>query len=449
MEQHSARLAKFFRVCQQYERIVSIVKKAKTHPASESALFLVCWVLSAWKVWACYKQMFLETVALFSVPMGETGMATIKDVAARAGVSTSTVFYALSGKRPVSDEVRARVAKAVRELNYTASALGQRLRRGRSHTIGMVCPWPSSTSDWLVMELLSATAETASHAHHTLSVFMRQLSNDQVLNLVRNRVVDGLLIMQIKRRDTRIEALRQTNYPFVLIGRTANTTDLTLVDFDYDTACFAALEHLVELGHQHIGFIAPPSENESELGATIGYMVHIRRGFERARTTFGKARPDVQIYRQPSGPTIEDGYHAAEALLETHPEITAIFASYGSTHVGALHALHGRHLRVPEDCSVVGISTAQGAAWTIPRLTSVDVPLAEMGHTAAQLLLRKLGGEAITSQIVMSARVTPRESTAPPPTSLRLSSNTIRQEPLPTPSPPTGSQRKVSRDRKA
>lgn len=346
-------------------------------------------------------------------------MSTIKDVAARAGVSPSTVFYALSGKRSVSAAVRQRVQQAVQDLEYTTSALGQRLRHGRSHTVGMLCPWPPTTSDWLAMDLISASAETASNAKHSLSMFMRDSSPKEVLELLRNRVVDGLLLMQIKRRDARVEALCQTEYPFVLIGRTADTTGLTLVDFDYDAACFAALEHLVQLGHERIGFISPPTETEHELGATIGYMVHLRRGFERARKTFEKSGLDVQVFRQPSGPTIEDGFHATEALLETHPEITAIFASYGSTHIGALHALHARHLRVPEDCSVVGITTAQGSAWTIPRLSSVDVPLSDMGHAAAQLLLRKLEGKTVNDQIVMQADVTQRESSAPPPSRAR------------------------------
>jgi DNA-binding LacI/PurR family transcriptional regulator len=330
-------------------------------------------------------------------------MSTIKDVATRAGVSQSTVFYALSGKRSVSQAVRQRVADAVSELNYTASALGQRLRRGRSHTIGMVCPWPYSTSDWLVMELISATAETVNKANHMLGFFMRQLNPEEVLELVQNQVADGLILMQIRRRDPRVEALRRTDYPFAIIGRTANLEGLAMVDFDYDQACYLAFEHLARLGHTNIGYIAPAGH------ADPGYLVHIHHGFVRARAAF-----DVTITPHECGPTIEDGFAATQALLETNPRITAIFASRGSTHIGAIHALHARKLRVPDDCSVIGISTPHGADWTIPRLTSVDVPLAKMGQIGAQLVLRKLAGETVTDQVLLPARVVVRDSTAPP-----------------------------------
>ena len=330
-------------------------------------------------------------------------MATIKDVALRAGVSQSTVFYALSGKRSVSQAVRDRVSEAVTELGYTASALGQRLRGGRSRTIGMVCPWPYSTSDWLVMELLSATAETVNQADHMLGFYMRQLEPVEILELVQNQVADGLILMQIRRKDPRVEALRHTDYPFAIIGRTADLTGLAMVDFDYEQASYLAFEHLVSLGHNNIGFIAPSGNDDP------GYLIHIHHGFERARAAF-----EVTISRFECGPTIEDGIAATSALLEDNPQITAFFAARGSTHIGVLHALHARNLRVPDDCSVIAISTAHAADWTIPRLTSVDVPLAQMGHLGAQLVLRKLAGELVTDQILLPASLTLRDSTAPP-----------------------------------
>ena len=95
------------------------------------------------------------------------------------------------------------------------------------------------------------------------------------------------------------------------------------------------------------------------------------------------------------------------------PQITAIVAS-GHTQVGVLRALYSQGRRVPDDCSVVGVTTAQIAEWTIPRLTSVDLPLREMSVMASELLLRKVGGETVTEQVLFPARLIDRESTAPP-----------------------------------
>jgi DNA-binding LacI/PurR family transcriptional regulator len=328
-------------------------------------------------------------------------MSNIKDVAARAGVSKSTVHYALNGKRPISETVRQRVMAAVTELDYTASTLAQRMREGRSYSIGMIAPqlptWDAST-----MEMLISTTVTASGADHTLGIFMQQ-TPEQVLQLLRNQLVDGLILIETTHNDPRIEALRNTKYPFVLIGRTQNLEGLTSVDFDFEEAVFLALENLVQLGHRRIGFIAP---HQTE----IENWYYIQRGFERARATY-TFEPTCVF--EGARLNVEDGFRVTEKLLETEPRITAIFAA-GHSHVGVMRALYSRNIRVPDDCSVIGITTAQVAEWTIPKLTSVDIPLFDMSQTATRLLLRKLGGEQISEQILVEAKLVSRESTAAP-----------------------------------
>jgi DNA-binding LacI/PurR family transcriptional regulator len=330
-------------------------------------------------------------------------MATIKDVAARAGVSQSTVHYALNGKRSISEAVRQRVMAAVAELDYTASTLGQRMREGRSYSIGLIAPHMPS-SDGSAMEMLVSTAATASQADHTLGIFMGQ-SPEQVLRLLRNQFVDGLILVETTHMDPRIEALRQTDYPFVMIGRTHNLEGLSTVDFDFEAATFAAFENLVKLGHRTIGFIGPYSTAD----LNVENWFFIQRGFERARATL-----DVEFVQERARLTAEEGFRATESLLEKNPGITAIFAP-GHAHHGVMRALYTRRMHVPEDCSVIGITTAGVAEWTVPKLTSVDIPLFEMGRIGASLLLRKLAGETVTDQILMPASVVVRESTAPPP----------------------------------
>ncbi|MBF6593925.1 MAG: LacI family DNA-binding transcriptional regulator [Thermaceae bacterium] len=334
-------------------------------------------------------------------------MATIKDVAARAGVSQSTVYYALSGKRPISQEVRQRIAAAVAELDYTASSLGQRMRAGRSYSIGMIAP-QLPTSDTAAMEMLVSTAETASQADYTLGIFMGQTPS-KVLRLLRNQFLDGLILVETTHVDARIEALRKTKYPFVMIGRTQNLEGLTTVDFDFEGAIFKAFEALVQLGHKTIGFVAPNATED----LNVENWFHIQRGFERARERYC-----FEAVVEKTRLTIEGGYTATEKLLETEPRITAIVAS-GNTFTGILRSLYSRRIRVPDECSLVGIATAQVAEWTIPKLTSVDIPLREMSKIATQLLLHKLAGKDIQEQIIMPAQLVVRETIAPPSAKLR------------------------------
>lgn len=353
-------------------------------------------------------------------------ISTIKDVAARAGVSQSTVHYALSGKRSISEAVRARVMTAVAELDYTASTLGQRMREGRSYSIGVIAP-PLVSSDGSAMEMLVSTAAAASAANHTLGIFMGQ-GPEQVLRLLRNQFVDGLILVETTHTDPRIEALRQTDYPFVMIGRTHDLTGLASVDFDFEAATFAAFENLVRLGHRTIGFIGPHSTAD----LNIENWFFIQRGFERARASL-----KAEFVEERTRLTAEEGFRATQALLEKHPGVTAIFVP-GYAHNGAMRALYTRRLHVPEDCSVIGITTAEVAEWTVPKLTSVDIPLFEMGRIGVNMLLRKLAGETVIDQILMPANLVVRESTAPPPA---RSTRTLE---------PKQSQglRKASRDRK-
>jgi DNA-binding LacI/PurR family transcriptional regulator len=325
-------------------------------------------------------------------------VATIKDVAERAGVSPSTVSYALSGKRPISEAARQRVTEAIAALDFTPSALGRGLRRGRSQTIGVVYPHPQF-SDTGGMEFFSAAASEVNLASYGLSLYSLPSTPRQVLDLFRNSVVDGLMLMEITRHDPRVEVLRATGFPFVLIGRCEDTSGLSLVDFDFELAAFLAVEHLVELGHRRIGWVDDPDRAQD-----LGYIQYLDRGYERAC-----AELDVTLVR--SGPA-PSGYAAAERLLNLAPDLSAVLAPCGSSQIGVLRALQHSGRRVPQDCSLVCITTEQLAEWSSPSLTSVDVPLAAMGRAGADLMLRRLAGDRQAEQLIMPAQLVVRESAA-------------------------------------
>jgi DNA-binding LacI/PurR family transcriptional regulator len=219
--------------------------------------------------------------------------------------------------------------------------------------------------------------------------------------------VDGVLLIETTHHDPRIEALRATPHPFVLIGRTGDMSGLTSVDFDFEEAFYLAFDHLARLGHRDIGFIVPYGALDDQGERKENWYATLR-GFQRAQHEHG-----LRVELEPAVLNIEDGHRAALRLTGRAPQITAIVAS-GHTQVGVLRALYSQGRRVPDDCSVIGLTTAQIAEWTIPRLTSVDLPLREMSVTATELLLRKVSGESVTEQVLLPARLVERESTAPP-----------------------------------
>jgi LacI family transcriptional regulator len=337
-------------------------------------------------------------------------VATIKDVAKHAGVSASTVSYALSGKRPISAAVKKRVEKAVLKLGYVRNLQAHNLRKGISHTIGMVHPLNYILSDGMGVDFIGSAAEVlenyAPENRYTLSLFTQPQEPDELVDAFRQRRIDGLILMHITRHDSRVEALRKTNFPFALIGRPEKMEGLSLVDFDAEQAAYLGIKHLAKLGHHTIAYLdLPVHEHDQDLS----YAHYLQRGLELARRECG-----VSLLRQESGRRNRDAYEATKALLERADDLSAIVVLAGTTQLGVLRALQDANKRVPEDCSVLCIGSVGVANWTTPRLTSLDMQLADMGRIAAELVLERIAGNTEAKQIIIPAKLTQRESTAPP-----------------------------------
>jgi DNA-binding LacI/PurR family transcriptional regulator len=333
-------------------------------------------------------------------------MPTIKDVAEHAGVSLASASYAFSGKRAVSEEVRRRVMAAAAALNYQPSALGRNLRKGRNHRIGLITSLPSELSGWRVMEMLSAAEEEASTHGYTLSFYRPSAKPSQALELAQNGQVDGLIVLQVRQQDERVELLRRSQIPFVMIGDTLNAENLSFVDLDAERATFRAFEHLAQLGHKHVGYLAPQRRGAVH---DLGRDLHIAQGYARA-----KGQLDLNILELEAGSALQEGHAATVRLLREHPEITAFFSPQSNNQYGLLQALYAQQIRVPRDCSVITFSNESAAESAVPPLTAVTLPLSEMGRLAARMLIGRLEHGGKGEQILLPPKLVVRESTAPP-----------------------------------
>lgn len=336
--------------------------------------------------------------------MIEKRMTTIKDVAEHAGVSRSTVSYVLSGKRPISAAVKGRVQAAIEELEYTPSSLGLNLRQGKSQTIGMVYP----LSD-VRLEFVQAAAAVIQD-RYTLSLLTHTEKAQGLLAAFKQRRIDGLILMEIRRHDNRVEGLRGTGYPFVLIGRPEDAEGLSFVDFDFEAAAYLAIEHLVKLGHTVIGYITYPRMKRD---LELGYLLQLERGYRRAQNEF-----DIKVVVQEADSSIDACALATAALVTDTPELSAIVAldvtAQVGVHMGVLRALHTLEKRVPEDLSIICFTPPAVAEWTIPKLTSVELPFAKMGRIGAELMLGRLADVTETEHHLLPARLVARESTKQP-----------------------------------
>jgi DNA-binding LacI/PurR family transcriptional regulator len=334
---------------------------------------------------------------------------TQADVAKLAGVSRTTVSYVLSNNASVSipEETRQRIRNAVEELGYTPHTQAQRLRSGKTNTITMLFPWDENCTQ-IELEFLTGAARAATEEEYFFNLITAPVSEETLLNLYRGRQTDGVILMQIRLRDWRVDLLREHAYPFVIIGSCEDNTGVSFVDIEYDKAIFKAFEHLVELGHREIGFLTFPAR--WYMDGNTG-PVQCMQGYEQARREFGITTAFREVAL-----SVDDMYQAMTELLNELPRMTGLVTSYSATLAGAYRALSGRGLRIPDDFSVVGIAGEASAGLMIPALTGFDSRNFERGYRAAEILLKTLQSDApVAEHVFLPFELIVRETTAPPP----------------------------------
>src|SRR5690554_1359046 len=333
---------------------------------------------------------------------------TQADVAKLAGVSRTTVSYVRSNNKSVSipEETRERIWKAAEELNYTPHTQAQRLRSGKAGTITMLYPW-DDVSTQIELEFLTGAARAATEEEYFFNLITAPISEQSLLNLYRGRQTDGLILMQVRLHDWRVELLRDNNYPFVLIGSCEDNTGLSFVDIDYETAIFAAFEHLKELGHQHIGLLTFPARWRHE-GNTA--PVQCIRAYERACREL-----DIIASVREVPYSVEGMYQGFDELLDELPHMTGLVVSYAVTLGGVYRAAFDHNLQIPDDLSIVGIAGEASAGLLVPALTGFDSQNFTRGYQAAKILLRMLQTDDFTpEQVYLPFELIVRDTTTHP-----------------------------------
>jgi len=344
--------------------------------------------------------------------------ATIKDVAAEAGVHPSTVSRVLtdhagSSIKPATREV---VLAAATRLGYRPSVLARGLRLRQTMTLGMLVPD-------ITNPFFSSIIKGAEHAARSrgYNVILCNSEDDPereavCLHQLREHQVDGLLIASSQMADDTIEELRADGYPFVLLNRaTHNAEDLAVV-VDNHTAAAEVIGYLAGLGHRRIGHVAGPLNTTTGIDRLAGYRAAVRE--------LGLA-DDVALVIEADSFSIEAGHSALERMLAGPAEPTALFAANDLIAIGMIQLLRETGIAVPGDLSVVGFNDIPLAGLLQPALTTVRVPQLDMGVTGARLLIDRLENRPIddvrltlpTELIVRSSAAPPVRRDNPPPTS--------------------------------
>ena len=337
----------------------------------------------------------------------------IGEIARRAGVSRSTVSYALSGKRPISPETRARIQAVIDELDYQPSATARALSSGETRTLGLVFPPATSHYTDMQLDFIGSLVEAAAGFGYDILLAASIGDGEQGLRrLVAERRVDGAVLMEIRLDDARVDYLSDSGFPFVTIGRTGKPERTRWVDMDYTALVRSCVQHLAQLGHRRIAFV-----NRSERLFRAGYESAHRSlsGFERACTEHGVAGTAYLC-----GDDAASGEDMAGRILAADPDTTALVTVNEAALAGLYRGLAAAGRKVPLDFSVTGIAASRWATALTPKLTAADVPAAEMGRAAVELLLELLATpDAPPRHVLLNPPVSLRASAGPAPTSDR------------------------------
>lgn len=305
-------------------------------------------------------------------------MATLSEVARRAGCTPATVSNVLRNRGRVGEQTRQRVLDAVKALGYQPHLAARALAEGRAPTIALMV---SSIANPFYPEFALAVERAARSSGQYLIICNTNedpLMGRAYLEQIAGTLSEGVLVMNANLDFADLHKTEARGAPVVLCmwERPHQPPGLPCVAVDFRLAGELAGQHLLELGHRHIGSI---------VGSKVS-GIHASRyaGFVDAVRAAGLDAPPERVLHAPD--TTQGGYRAARELLERDPQLTAIFATNDLPALGALHAAADLGLQVPGDLSVIGITDIQLAKESRPALTTVAVPTVEAAELAVSLL---------------------------------------------------------------
>lgn len=329
---------------------------------------------------------------------------TIRDVAELVGVHHTTVSRALNPtqRTRISADVVREVEKAAKKLGYLPNLAASSLRSNRSFAIGVLVP---DITNPIFPPIIRAIQDVAEEAGFTVIIANTDDNLDKearAFRMMRSRAMEGIVILTARLDDPAVDECVKDGIPCVLVNRTVRNSSANALIVDEDFGVRSALDHLVELGHSQIAYIAGPQDTST--------------GAERAQAFWNYMKLldlDASLCEYTNRFTIEEGQRACNSLIERERPFTAILAGNDLTALGCIDALEAHGLSVPQDVSIIGGNDIPLLSRMSPALTSIHIPTYRMGSQAMSMLLEIIDGshhDPVTLRV--QPRLVVRDSTA-------------------------------------
>lgn len=334
-------------------------------------------------------------------------MATIKEIALRAGVSIGTVSNVLNGLPTVREAARKRVLEAIDELGYEPSLLGRALRKDKTNMIVMIIP--DITNPFFPGAVRGAEDIAFRHGFRLV---LCNSDNDAAkestyIREMRTYSPSGLIVVpaSLSQETEETQKYLKAGSPVVYVDRIPPKWHGDSVSSAHEEGAYAATHYLIQLGHQKIATIAGPQTSPSGIARLAGY----RRAMKEARLPIPAGYIQEAEFNKP------DGHQKGMALLKLRTRPTAIFAANDLVAFGVLAAVREQNLHCPRDISVIGFDNLDDSDVVVPALSTVDQFGYQLGAEAAKIVIDRTHGDKNTARhILLAPKLRIKESTAPP-----------------------------------
>ena len=339
----------------------------------------------------------------------QTKKVSIHDVAKEAGVSVSTVSRVIRKYSNVTEETNIKVNAAIKKLNYTPNMAASRLGSGSLENIGVVFTRSADRAfqNPFFSEILMGIGHVLEAYGYNMQLMMYNDVNqesEKVRAALASGMIGGVILLSTRSYDAVIQDLAGTDYPFVTSGRIEGiSTEKTMYTVNTDNSgdSYMMVDHQAKLGHKKIAIINGPHE----------YVVNLDRydGYRRALVANGLAfDSNLEIN---GGYTLDDARIAVVEKLQERKDITAIFAKDDLKAIAAMQGIRQLGYRIPEDIAIVGYNDYEIAKIAEPRLTTMRVPIYNLGVEAAEMLMKLIKGKPVeSSTLILPTEMVIRDS---------------------------------------
>jgi len=330
---------------------------------------------------------------------------TINDIAELAGVSKSTVSAVLNDNPQIKEETKIRVREVMNKLDYRPNELARSLARKQTKTIGLII---KEIDNPYFAQITSGVYDSANKEGYSVllgSSELKPLQEQETLNVLLSKKVDGLIISSLRDNGdfSHLFELKHRNIPFVLLDH-VEMLQANMIDINNVQASMEAVQYLVKKGHRRIAFLAGPDYSVHSFQRLEGYkLAHLRCNI-----------PFDENLIFATGSYLENGIRVGReiAQMSTQKRPTALYCFNDLVAIGSIYSLRQEGLRIPKDIAVVGNDDIPLAKAMFPPLTTVHIPIYEIGQRAAKLLIDQIRQKEspLNKKNILEAHLVERES---------------------------------------